>query len=61
MSEETKPATTAKDDNPFCHHGMTCKPGCGCADEHGICQCSMISARRCTCNGLCGVRMSENK
>lgn len=61
MSEQDKkqsePQAPVKDDNPFCHTGMTCKPGCSCAGEDGKCHCSMISDRRCTCNGLCGVRM----
>ncbi|WP_225048260.1 hypothetical protein [Lacticaseibacillus kribbianus] len=61
MTNEPEKATTGKDDNPFCHHGMTCAPGCGCAGEDGKCQCAMASARRCTCNGLCGMRMASTK
>ena len=41
--------------NPYCHAGMTCAKGCGCASADGICHCPMISADKCACNGYCGM------
>lgn len=61
MSEEERKTVLVpkNDDNPFCHSGMTCVKGCSCAGKDGKCPCKMISARRCTCNGFCGVRMTK--
>lgn len=43
----------SEDKNEFCHKGMTCEKGCGCADENGICQCAMQDETKCVCNGHC--------
>jgi len=54
MTENIKKNETKTDDNPFCHAGMTCAPGCGCASADGICHCPMIFDRKCACDGFCG-------
>lgn len=51
----TDSSHTPDSTNPYCHAGMTCAQGCGCASADGICHCPMISDDKCACNGYCGV------
>ncbi|GEO63117.1 hypothetical protein LNA01_03000 [Companilactobacillus nantensis] len=45
-----------KNENPYCHAGMTCHDGCHCASDDGICHCPMLDDEKCACNGYCGVK-----
>ena len=42
--------------NPYCHKGMACHEGCGCADDDGICRCGMLTDTKCYCNGECAAK-----
>jgi hypothetical protein len=52
--DKPKEQVPQAEENPFCHAGMTCADGCGCAGPDGICHCPMVSARKCVCGGFCG-------
>lgn len=42
--------------DPYCHAGMTCPKGCGCASADGNCHCPMKDDQKCACNGYCGIK-----